>query len=337
MVQGTGCCCIALLPAVVATLGIASSVLSTVWCEAIKFTPDLSGTPDFVNLSNATRNVLSNEDGFATLQYGLFYYRQVQDVGIESAGDAVVRVTSSCVEYGGDVKFDAAWRSAQAFAMIAPIAAAALALGLYMSPCCCFFRINTWRKMAGLYLLVIPAFQSFTLLFLISDACKDNPVIESRMDQALQAISTGLSSDSTTTITSTSAPASGNNMTEAPEVEMTGTSDAMIDSDTEEALRSIYAADCEWDWGTWANLVSMCLFFLTGLIMIMMGPPTKPEPKEPELQTVTYEQKEDENGQTKVEEVDVQTESINPTGAPHWANPNQSTPVPPSNDFAKPY
>ena len=306
------------MPAVLATLGIGASILSTVWCEAIKFVPDLSSTPDFQNLSEQTRDVLSNEDGFATFQFGLYYYSQVQDIVIDSAGDTIVRVTDTCVEYGDDVRFDAAWKTARAFAMIAPIAAAVLAFGLYVSPCCIFYTRATWNVMACLFLIIIPAFQSFTLLFLASNACKDNPVIEDRMDQALKAISAGIAS--MTTITD--APVASGNTTDASEAAAENdTGDVMIDSDTEDALRSIYDGQCEWDWGTYANLVSMCLFFLTGLFMVVMGPPTRPPPKEPEIQTVTYEQKVDETGQNVVEEVDVKTETFNPSGGPAWANP----------------
>lgn len=166
-------------------------------------------------------------------------------------------------------------------------------------------------------------------------SCKDNPVIENRLDQAFKSINVEDTSNATITDASMAA---GGNMTDAPEADM-GTSDAMmIETDTEDALRSIYASDCDWDWGTWANLVSMILFFVTGICMVLMGPPTRPPPKEPEIQTITYEQKVNEDGDNVVQEVDVQTETYNPNGGPAWASTAHPTPGVPSNDLqAKPY
>lgn len=307
MVQGTSYCCIAILPAVVATLGIGSSILSTVWCEAIKFAPDTSDAPDF--LTGQTRSVMP--DGFATWKFGLYYHSQIEEIQVTSVGESILRVTDSCVYYADDVDMDAAWKTARAFAVIAPVVAGIFAIGLYMAPCCIFYTKATWNTMACFFCFVIPALQSITLLFLTSDACKANPVIESRISQFVQSMSD-------TTISTTEAPAgnaTGVNATTAETEDL----DVIADSRAEEALRGIYASDCEWDWGMYGNLLSLILFFVCGVIMLAMGAPTRPPPKEPEIQTIEYEQKVDDAGEEVVQEVDVTKETYDPNG-PSWAN-----------------
>jgi len=74
----------------------------------------------------------------------------------------------------------------------------------------------------------------------------------------------------------------------------------------------------------------MILFFLTGVVMIIMGPPVRPDPREPEMQTVTYQQTTNENGEMTVQEVDVQTTTPKEqetaiSGGPVWADPSHNT------------
>jgi hypothetical protein len=204
------------------------------------------------------------------------------------------QVSGSCVEYGDDVDFDTPWKIARIFAVVAPLAGAFLAICLYVAPCMIFFSRTTYNAMACLFLVLLPGLQGLTLLVLTSDVCKDNPVIENRFNQAIAAQSSSNTDSNSTT------PSSGIN---------------------EDALRSIYDGDCEWDWGTYCNLLSMILFFLTGIIMLLMGPNTRPElANPPEIQEVTYQQTTDETtGEPKIEEVDVTKETIGP-GGPSWAS-----------------
>lgn len=268
------------------------------------------------------------------LEFGLYYYSKITETtGEENFKDQVFEVTGQCIYYDeSKVNMDAAWKVARAFALIAPLFAGVLVLGLLVAPCCIFYTPNTWNMMAYCFLLVVPGLQSLTLLILASNACKNNPIIESLLEQMINSMDSGSGSVS-------SLPNSVNS-TAADEGD--GDSDSSnntstIDSDTEARI-SLYPEECEWSWGTYANIVSLCLFFMTGLFMLIMGPPTRPRPPEPEVQTVTYEQKSDDNNETTVDVVDVKTESISPGSVPPWASTNPTMPVPANKmEVAKPY
>ena len=298
--------CIGLLPAFLAILAVATSVVSTGWCETVKFSPNLDQVPDGMNITAQTQDILSNSEGFADLQFGLFYFKKVQDLQFDSVRSSYVDVTDSCVEYdtNTDIDYDVTWRIARAFAIAAPILGGLLALALLVSPCFIFFTKPTWNKMAILMLVLLPAVQGLTLLILTSDVCKSNPIIEERFDQAISVLNGG----ATTASDSDASDSSSSNTTTAVSAAENNNTDTGFESGLDEdVLKSIYG-DCEWDWGIYAQIVSMILFFLTGVVMLMMGPPVRPEPKVEE-QVVTYEQKTDENGETKVEEVQVDTYS----------------------------
>lgn len=314
-----------------ATVAIAASLLSTIWCEAIVFKPRDRGTTN-----PALDDLVTSDDGFTNLKFGLYYYSKIQEITEETQEQEWFSVTQSCTYYGSDVNMDAAWKTARAFALIAPIVGGILALSLFMSPCCIFFTRPSWNKLAFMFLLVVPAFQSLTLLILTSNACQDNPVIDSRLSQWIQVL--GLNSggmDGSSTSAATTAESDVTNSTMADNSTSTSFADdvdsAAVNTETEAALMGIYNDECEWDWGTYANLASMILFFLTGVVMLVMGPPTRPDPKEPEVQTITYQQATNENGETVVQEVDVQTNMVAETaqeGGPGWADPSHT---------AKPY
>ena len=321
-----------------AIVAIAASLLSTIWCEAIIFKPSSSSDNSVLDDMAVT-----NSDGFTNLQFGLYYYSKIQNIDEETEEQDIFSNTLSCTAYGSDVNMDAAWKTARAFALIAPIVGGILTLGLIMSPCCIFFTRSTWNKVALMFLLVVPAFQSLTLLILASNACQDNPVIENRLNQWLQALGLDSSSSSSASSSSaTAATATGSDITNSTADASGGdNSTSFVDditsttTDAEAALMGIYSDTCEWDWGTYANLASMILFFLTGVVMLLMGPPTRPDPKEPEMQTVTYQQTTNDNGDAVVQEVDVQTTNVaDPVaetaqpGGPGWADTSHT---------AKPY
>jgi hypothetical protein len=67
----------------------------------------------------------------------------------------------------------------------------------------------------------------------------------------------------------------------------------------------LYEDECEWDSGTTANVVSTVLWFCTGLAMLALGAPQRPERPPTETQTVTYQQTENPEGGTTVEQVNV--------------------------------
>jgi hypothetical protein len=68
----------------------------------------------------------------------------------------------------------------------------------------------------------------------------------------------------------------------------------------------VYSESCVWDEGSSANVASICLWFVTGVSMILIGRP-KATPRPPaETQAVTYEQTTDpESGAKVVAQVNV--------------------------------
>lgn len=52
----------------------------------------------------------------------------------------------------------------------------------------------------------------------------------------------------------------------------------------------LYTEDCQWGAGASANVVATVGWFLTGIVMLAMGAPTRPPRPPPETQTVTYQQ-----------------------------------------------
>jgi hypothetical protein len=68
---------------------------------------------------------------------------------------------------------------------------------------------------------------------------------------------------------------------------------------------ALYDNECEWDSGSTANVVSTVLWFCTGLVMLALGAPKRPERPPAETQTVTYQQTQNPEGGTTVVQVDV--------------------------------
>lgn len=67
----------------------------------------------------------------------------------------------------------------------------------------------------------------------------------------------------------------------------------------------LYNGKCAWDAGSTANVVSVVLWFLTGVIMLLQGPPECPTFEPPETQSVTYQQETLKDGTTVVVEAKV--------------------------------
>jgi hypothetical protein len=81
----------------------------------------------------------------------------------------------------------------------------------------------------------------------------------------------------------------------------------LIVESLEESLgQSIYGDSCVWDEGSSANVASTSLWFVTGVVMMVLGRP-KPTPRpQPETQAVTYEQTTDpDSGARTVAQVNV--------------------------------
>jgi hypothetical protein len=273
----------ALLPALLATAGITASLLSSLGCETIKITPNARDASYFQNITERVRDIFSGnpEDTFDTFRFGLFYHREIKDVINQTDGERVFAVTNQCVEYKSGLKIDVAWKAAQAFAIVAPIAAGILTINLYIAPFCIFYTRTTWSTLAFLFILIIPGLQSLTLLFMISNACTRNPVARSYLGNSvkkLRALTTAPTNDTT---------ANGIDYWKEP-WDGKGKGD-----NTWSAIFSVYlpwGEECEMDWGYYANVVSMMLLCAVGIVMLIMGAPMRPPPKEQEVNTATSHQ-----------------------------------------------
>jgi hypothetical protein len=82
---------------------------------------------------------------------------------------------------------------------------------------------------------------------------------------------------------------------------------ACTDSPILDALgaTALYDDECEWDSGSTANVFSTVLWFCTGIAMLALGAPQRPERPPTETQTVTYQQTENPEGGTTVVQVNV--------------------------------
>jgi hypothetical protein len=95
------------------------------------------------------------------------------------------------------------------------------------------------------------------------------------------------------------------------------------------SLEAVYLGeDCEMDWGSYANVVSVILFFVTGIVMLIMGAPTRPPPKEQELHTVTYQQETNEQGDPVVQEVNTEITIVKGANVPAWSSVSQPATIP---------
>jgi hypothetical protein len=289
---------VALLPALLATVGIAASIVSSLWCETIKIVPSTREAPYTKNITERVRDIFSSnsEDTFGTLRFGLFYYSKMEDFTLETNGDTILKVTRQCVKYESQVMVDTAWKIARVSAIIAPIAAGVLTVNLYMAPCCILYARTTWSTLAFFFILVIPGLQCLTLLFLTSKACtRNNPVVTRQINALLPSLHS-LTSAPTTDTTA----ASGIDLIEPWQFDTNNPNYA----ETEKALRSIYnAPGCQRDWGYYASVVSMMLFCAAGICMMTMGAPTPPTNAQA-LQTANYHKAAGERRDPVGEDVD---------------------------------
>ena len=67
----------------------------------------------------------------------------------------------------------------------------------------------------------------------------------------------------------------------------------------------LYDTHCTWDQGSTANVFSVVLWLATGIAMLVIGAPQRPEPGPPETQTVTYQRTTLPDGTVQIQEVAV--------------------------------
>jgi hypothetical protein len=145
---------ISFIPAVVASLALAFSVLGNTWCESITFN--------------------SSSDQLPSVNYGIWYLQKtvVEDL----IGNRIVEV-AKCLDYPESMDIDAKWKTARAFSIIAPVIGGFITFFSWLAPCM-YYGKDMWKQGGG-WLIVVAIFQGFTLFFLGSNACVDNPLVRS--------------------------------------------------------------------------------------------------------------------------------------------------------------
>jgi hypothetical protein len=145
------CALLLFVPAILASLAFVFSLVGNVYCSTIHFPGNHPNDP--------------------VLSLGVFYYHTLSLTG----NNAVSNSETSCSSYPSSTHFDAKWRTAKAFSIMAPVIGGFCLFFTWLSAC---FRPSLKRWRLGGYLYVTcGVFGSLTMIFLASNACRDNPGI----------------------------------------------------------------------------------------------------------------------------------------------------------------
>lgn len=88
-----------------------------------------------------------------------------------------------------------------------------------------------------------------------------------------------------------------------------------------------YSSECQWNQGSTANVVSVVLWFLTGVAMMVVGCPQRPVRPPPETQAVAYQQTTGPDGTSTVSQVGVvKGTTVPPPAAGGGGDSPQETP-----------
>mmetsp|Transcript_7702 Transcript_7702/g.17748 ORF Transcript_7702/g.17748 Transcript_7702/m.17748 type:complete len:256 (-) Transcript_7702:473-1240(-) len=209
------------IPAIIAALALACSVLANFWCETIVFRSDF--VENEVSLGPWTRKATVLKEVEVVPSEGLD--------GIFGTGASDVREVEECVSH--DESLGPKVVATRVFAVFASVLGGLLTATILLSPCMCHVVDKRWRG-AGMLFGVVTIFQALTVgLFVTSNACQAEEVFR-------------------------------NNNT---------------------------FRDCEWDWGTYVNIVSTVLWAATGALMLWVIKPFETPPRPPpQTQTITYTQ-----------------------------------------------
>ena len=79
----------------------------------------------------------------------------------------------------------------------------------------------------------------------------------------------------------------------------------MVNSLDSGNFADVYNDECEWDSGLSTNVAACVLWFVTGVYMMIIGPPAIEELPPAETQEVTYQQTQNPDGTTTTAEVAV--------------------------------
>ena len=152
---------LAFIPGIVACLALTLSFASSFWCETIKFVP-VTGSGD---------NVL-----WPVRTLGPFFSKEIVATTVTASGNTAYVLGHQCVNLPSSVYLDPKWKTTQAFAIITAIIGGVALFWTCLSPCG-NVSDRSWR-MLGLVFLFCSITQGLTLLFLESNACKDNSMMD---------------------------------------------------------------------------------------------------------------------------------------------------------------
>lgn len=141
------------LPACLASMALMCSLLYSSWCQSFSLDP-LSGVGD-------------------PLRFSLWYRRKTElvEIGINNPnGTPLYRTVNTCVEFN-DSYIDSQWRTARAFAIIAPIWGGLLTIYLWFAPLLFFGTPSLWKSVAFQYSTLVTLFQGLTFMVWKSRMC----------------------------------------------------------------------------------------------------------------------------------------------------------------------
>jgi len=148
------------IPAVIATAAFICSYAGNFFCNNVKFDPQGDFSPDDVFRPR-------------TISFGLWKHKEFR-ISNQYEGDVVFAEYCGGYEEGTDFNTD--WTIARAFACLNIIAAGFLLLWQCFAPFLLFDKLY-WRWAMVLF-AILGGFQTATLLFLYSNACYDNTLVE---------------------------------------------------------------------------------------------------------------------------------------------------------------
>lgn len=145
------------LPGIIAACAFLTSMFAGLYCKFISFTSTSGGNNPI------------------TLYFGIWYYQGWSVVDTAVQGTVVLE---TCYNYPDGTDFDAPWKSAKAFSTMTLIIGGLVTFWVLFLAC--FFPSKmVFNKAGGLVFLICCLFQGLSILFLNSNACHDNALLES--------------------------------------------------------------------------------------------------------------------------------------------------------------
>ena len=111
---------------------------------------------------------------------GVWYYKDWETVTLQPGNRQVTR--EACFQYPDSVGFDAKWKTAKSFTIITGVIGAVVLFWTWLAPC--FYGAPRIWKPAAVTFLMLTLFQGLTLLFLGSNACTNNGMVNVTGSQA---------------------------------------------------------------------------------------------------------------------------------------------------------